>query len=107
MHKIDDKYTARQKLLNDAFVMSKGRDHEPTAISLECLVSLMKERSGRESFLSSIYFAGSEGDHPTFLRMTKLPSVCRFCPRIVRRPRSPKSIPNSRKLSSFLMELYC
>ncbi len=62
--------------------MSKGRDHEPTAISLECLVSLMKERERTRVFSRRSILQGRKVITPTFLRMTKLPSVCRFCPGI-------------------------
>ena len=64
----DEQYRARENLLNDAFMRSRGRRDGPTAIWLDCLVSLMKERSREKNFLSSIYFAGAEGDHPYFLK---------------------------------------
>ena len=43
-----------------------------TAIPLDCLVSLMKERSAQQSFLSSLYFAGAEGDHPYFVKNERI-----------------------------------
>src|SRR5208283_2293893 len=64
----DEQYRARERLLNDAFTGSRGRGDGFMTISLDYLVSLMKERSREENFLSSIYFAGAEGDHPYFLK---------------------------------------
>src|SRR5208283_1680558 len=64
----DEQYRARERLLNDAFTGSRGRGDGFMTISLDYLVSLMKERSREKNFLSSIYFAGAEGDHPYFLK---------------------------------------
>ncbi len=63
MREHDEKYTAREKVLNEA-----SRRSEEPGVSLGDLVALMKEGSASKSYLSSLYFAGAEGDHPYFLK---------------------------------------
>jgi quercetin dioxygenase-like cupin family protein len=43
-----------------------------SALSLDQLITLMKERSTSKPYLSSIYFAGADVDHPYFLKNDKL-----------------------------------
>ena len=61
------KFVEREKLLRDAFIQSQVSGEDNSSIRLDKLVSLMKTRSKYSEFLSSIYFAGGEGDHPYFL----------------------------------------
>ena len=60
---IDDKYLERTRLLVEAF-----RRGGQTGVALGDLVAVMKEESASKDYLSSLYFAGAEGDHPYFLR---------------------------------------
>ena len=60
---IDEKYIVRTGVLNKA----SWRSEEP-GVSLGDLVALMKEGSAAKGYLSSLYFASAEGDHPYFLK---------------------------------------
>ena len=60
---IDEKYIEREKVLNEA-----SRRGGEQGVSLGDLVALMKETSASKGYLSSLYFAGAEGDHPYFLK---------------------------------------
>ena len=60
---IDEKYIEREKVLNEA-----SRRGGEQGVSLGDLVALMKETSASKRYLSSLYFAGAEGDHPYFLK---------------------------------------
>ena len=59
----DEKYIERDKLLSEA-----SQHSEEPGVSLGDLVALMKEGSASKRYLSSLYFAGAEGDHPYFLK---------------------------------------
>lgn len=63
MREQDEKYVEREKVLNEA-----SRRGGEQGVSLGDLVALMKEGSASKSYLSSLYFAGAEGDHPYFLK---------------------------------------
>ena len=63
MREQDEKYVEREKVLSEA----NQRSQEP-GVSLGDLMALMKERSTSNGYLSSLYFAGAEGDHPYFLK---------------------------------------
>jgi mannose-6-phosphate isomerase-like protein (cupin superfamily) len=58
----------REALVREAF--SAGGTDGP--VVLERLVSLMKDRSRRHAYLSSLYFAGAEVDHPYFLENDRI-----------------------------------
>ena len=60
---IDEKYLARTGVLFEAFRRSGGQE-----VALGDLVAVMKEESRSKGYLSSLYFAGAEGDHPYFLK---------------------------------------
>ncbi len=60
---IDEKYIARTGVLFEAFRRGGEQD-----VSLGDLVAVMKEESRSKGYLSSLYFAGAEGDHPYFLK---------------------------------------
>jgi mannose-6-phosphate isomerase-like protein (cupin superfamily) len=66
------KYAERKKLVRDAFTMDASGSPTNGPIPLHRLVELMKVRSAGSSFLSSLYFAGAEGDHPYFLKTDSL-----------------------------------
>jgi mannose-6-phosphate isomerase-like protein (cupin superfamily) len=70
--KVSERYREREKLLRDAFSYSRSAEDGAGSVLLECLVSLMKERSREKGFLSSLYFAGAEDDHPFFFKNTKI-----------------------------------
>ncbi len=59
----DEKYVEREKVLNEA-----SRRGGEQGVSLGDLVAVMKEESRSKGYLSSLYFAGAEGDHPYFLK---------------------------------------
>ena len=60
---IDEKYIERTAVLLEAFRRGGGPE-----VALGDLVAVMKEESGSKGYLSSLYFAGAEGDHPYFLK---------------------------------------
>ena len=60
---MDEKYLERTRLLVEAF-----RRGGQAGVALGDLVAVMKEASASKDYLSSLYFAGAEGDHPYFLR---------------------------------------
>ena len=68
---LPEQFIEREKLLREAFSLSQDSENVLTPISLDLLVSLMRQRSQGKRFLSSIYFAGAEGDHPYFLKNDK------------------------------------
>jgi mannose-6-phosphate isomerase-like protein (cupin superfamily) len=61
-------YSKRNDLLREAFSESTRGVKSIRSVDLDVLVSLMKDRSRTSGFLSSIYFAGAEEDHPFFLK---------------------------------------
>jgi mannose-6-phosphate isomerase-like protein (cupin superfamily) len=67
--KISEKYKQREDLIKTVFFESKNKDFPPT-ISLDVLISIMKERCKIHNYLSSLYFAGNNPDyhHPYFLK---------------------------------------
>ena len=62
----------REKLVREAFSPDEGDSERRPAVSLQRLVSLMKERSQTKGYLSSIYFAGAYVDHPFFLKNDRI-----------------------------------
>jgi len=62
----------RDLLLRKAHAETLAADKAVSGLSLEHLISAMKEGSKRDSFLSSIYFAGAEEDHSFFLKNDKV-----------------------------------
>ncbi|RJP61087.1 MAG: hypothetical protein C4539_20400 [Ignavibacteriales bacterium] len=68
----DSEFIERAKLLKEAFNKSQKESNGYDPIKLDTLLNLMKEKSGIHNFLSSIYFAGYEGDHPYFLQNEKI-----------------------------------
>ena len=63
MKEHDEKHVEREKVLSEA-----SRRSEEPGVSLGDLVALMKQESRSKDYLSSLYFAGAEGDHPYFLK---------------------------------------
>jgi quercetin dioxygenase-like cupin family protein len=67
----EPEYLIRARLLQDAAQAdSANAAHGP--ILSETLFRLMRERSAAHPYLSSLYFAGAESDHPYFLRTDKV-----------------------------------
>ncbi len=64
---MDEKYIGRTALLLEAFRRGEGR-----AVALDDLIALMKQESGAKGYLSSLYFAGAEGDHSFFLQNDRM-----------------------------------
>lgn len=63
--KYSNEYLSRRKLLDDVF--KKSIEQDRPSISFELLTSIMRAESRKNQFLSSIYFAGGQSDHPYFL----------------------------------------
>jgi quercetin dioxygenase-like cupin family protein len=63
-----DQSATRAILIEDALRSGGSRNK---GVPLVNLLELMRERSAEEPYLSSIYFAGAEGDHPYFLLTDK------------------------------------
>ncbi len=63
-----DEFATRAQLIEDAY----RRKSESSVLSLASLAWLMRERSGEHPYLSSVYFAGAEVDHPYFLQNEKI-----------------------------------
>ena len=64
---MDDNYAERTDLLLGAFRRGDGR-----GVALGDLIAVMKDKSSAKDYLSSLYFAGAEGDHPFFLRNDRM-----------------------------------
>jgi mannose-6-phosphate isomerase-like protein (cupin superfamily) len=60
-------YRERENLLRAAF-----QEAERGPVVLDRLLALMKEQSLKVEHLSSLYFAGAEGDHPFFLKSDRV-----------------------------------
>lgn len=56
-------FKERARLVRDAFLQG---------MTLDALVALMRSRSTASHGLTSLYFAGADGDHPYFLRTDKV-----------------------------------
>jgi hypothetical protein len=67
-----EEYQERKNLLMDAHSRSAATQKNLQSVHIENLVSLMKERSRVNDYLSSFYFAGVEVDHPYFLKNDRL-----------------------------------
>jgi mannose-6-phosphate isomerase-like protein (cupin superfamily) len=65
---LSDKHRERENLLRSVFM----KDGLSNGITLDDLVSHMKESSIRNKYLSSLYFAGADVDHPFFLNNKKI-----------------------------------
>ena len=65
-------YFEREKILKDAFLMSQSSSKIAKPIELKHLIDLIKKRCSDNEFLSSLYFAGSIGDHPYFIKNDKI-----------------------------------
>ena len=63
----EPEYLTRAQLLQDASHASSA-DVAHSPIPIDVLLRLMRERSSAHPYLSSLYFAGAEGDHPYFLQ---------------------------------------
>ncbi len=68
----DVNFIERTNLIKEAFSLSQKVSDKLIPIQLEVLINLMKEKSSIHKHLSSIYFAGYEGDHPYFLQNEKI-----------------------------------
>jgi len=64
----EEDYIQRQILLEKAWRQGRQEPGSRAAACLSHLVSIMKEESKRKGYLSSIYFAGADVDHPYFLK---------------------------------------
>jgi quercetin dioxygenase-like cupin family protein len=67
----NERYLERKSLLECVWERIPAGEGLP-ALSLDQLIALMKERSASKSYLSSIYFAGADIDHPFFLKNDKV-----------------------------------
>ncbi len=94
----DEEYRARQRLLKEAFTKSADKGKLPIAVSLDVLVSLMKTESTAKGHLSSLYFAGSEGDHPYFLLNDKFAAGISVLPEDEAKTSQSKRHPNQREI---------
>jgi hypothetical protein len=65
-------YNLRKQLLINIYGLIEKEDRKVNAVKLDELISAMKDGSDKHSFLSSLYFAGSEVDHPFFLDNDKI-----------------------------------
>jgi mannose-6-phosphate isomerase-like protein (cupin superfamily) len=65
-------YEQRRRLLERAHAVSGTLDDEHRELTLSALAAAMKAQSHECKHLSSIYFAGAEGDHPYFLNNDKI-----------------------------------
>jgi len=95
---VTEEYVAREQLLKEAFANSAQGGDEPIAVSLNTLVSLMRTRRTTKGPLSSLYFAGAEGDHPYFLRNDKVAIGISVLPEDSWKTRLSKRHPNQREI---------
>lgn len=67
-----EKYNVRKNILLEVWREYNLKSGKKQAIDLQHLIDIMKEKSQIHPYLSSIYFAGSDVDHPFFLKNTKV-----------------------------------
>jgi hypothetical protein len=65
-------YGVRRDLIREAWGERSTENGLVQSLSLDDLISFMKKESQRSPFLSSLYFAGTNVDHPYFLENTKI-----------------------------------
>lgn len=90
----DNKFRKRQELIDDAFKNSQLSENALSPVSLEKLILFMKDKSKSEEYLSSIYFAGKEGDHPYFLQNDKIAIGLSVLPEDAKKSGKRKSHPH-------------
>ena len=83
----------REEMLREAW--RKSLDSFPTAcLTLESLVSAMRQGSGKDPRLTSLYFAGADVDHPYFLKTDALAIGIAVLPEDAEKARKPKRHPH-------------
>jgi hypothetical protein len=65
-----DRFTTKAALIRDAVAVAKAAGDR--GLDLMALVRLMRGRSQEHAYVSSLYFAGVEVDHPYFLRTDRV-----------------------------------
>lgn len=68
----DTAFKERTNLLEEVFKRSQKDFDNTNPLQLESLISAMKEKSKVNKYLSSIYFAGKDGDHPYSIQNDKI-----------------------------------
>jgi hypothetical protein len=91
---IHEKRIAQQRILEVAWRHSLERGDECPSLDIDSLVASMRESCKDASFLSSLYFAGADVDHPYFLKNKAIAVGIAVLPEDVEKAGRPRRHPH-------------
>lgn len=106
-HSIVPEYDMRRDVLLEAWGERWTGERLVQSLDLQKLISVMKRESSVHSYLSSLYFAGSDVDHPFFLENTKVAVGMAILPQDASKAGVPKRHPYQTEIIIVLKGSLC